>query len=293
MRATGLKKKPGKLEKMCAEMLESVQVALLQHQKEMESRQVPSGSIENSVFGKLERIRDEGLVTYRRYPYLNEFWSKRRAKNGKPFYNLLGKRDRTLVDDWQNSIPKIMSRLSGPLRESLAASGVYDLRVEVADDGLPTQAQEEAYRRFVRAEKQLCTKMVTALVRFYQFVREQSPRAFDWIKDIELPDKPNSRQLSRLLVGFGGMQVCRASAAGVSPLIFRWNPIWDEEHGLSVVMFDGEVVLMGPEAEETMYRFKSGKMPRVVSYEWGVKQMNKAEIKALRTLVSNFRKASG
>jgi hypothetical protein len=229
-------------------------------------------------------------LTFRVFPFLRQFGDPDpRAADGQSAFKHLEKEERQAVENWANSTAKLAAISNrGLVSDCLRSFGVFELGVAVPDDGLPTPAQEAAYQHFLAQEQEVCANVMDALIRYYHFARETMPQFFDWMDQEDLVEAPDATSFARL-ASFCGLHVGRGSAKGVAPLKFSWSPIWDDEHGLQTVLYRGQVIMIGPDADELLGDDPKGFLKeREDSGDWGPKQMTKSEKEALKAFVSAY-----
>ena len=235
------------------------------------------------------------MLTFRKFPFLLRFGDKDpRDADGQSSFKHLEADERQAVENWIDPSPKLAAICNrGLVTDCLHSFGVFELSVEAPEDGLPTAAQEAAYQQFLAREKEVCANLMDALIRYYHFERETASEAFDHLDEEDLVEAPDATSFAKLAT-FSGLQVCRASAKGVSALAFHFGPIWDDEHGLKTIMYRGQVLMMGPEADEFLTGDPKTFLKQSEEYgSWGDKQMTKSEKDALKEFVSNFEGPQG
>lgn len=130
------------------------------------------------------------------------------------------------------------------VHESLRSMGIFEVWLDTPSKESPTDPQVAAYQHFLAHEKEVCGNVVDALIRYYHVARRELP---DWF-DEEFPSAPDANQLAKV-VEFDGLTASRASANGVSALQWSWRPAWDEEHGLRMVVFRNQVIMLDQDIE--------------------------------------------
>ncbi|MEK7780040.1 MAG: hypothetical protein AAB370_00900 [Verrucomicrobiota bacterium] len=252
-----------------------------------------SVTLEIPVFGKVVRSDWRGLLMFRQFPFLRQFGeSDPRSADGQPCINHLDKKEREAVENWKNPTQKL-ARIcnNGCVSACLHSWGVFALKVESPDDGMPTSAQEIAYQEFVVNEEKVCATLMDALIRYYQLARQTQTEWFDWMDPEDLVENPDAITFAKL-ASLHGMTVCRSSAKGVSPLLFSWSPIWEEEHGFQTIMYNGQVIMMGTDACDLVAHVPNIFLKQNEEYGiWGINQMTKIEKDALDEFVSNLEPA--
>jgi hypothetical protein len=244
--------------------------------------------VNHSVFGKLVRTDRDSLLGFREFPHLREFGEPDAVYRRKPIIKYLNKKERKLVEGWRSPSLDLarICRNSG-VYSSLRSLGVFELSIGVPNDGLPSAAQEAAYRQFADEEKKVCARVVDAMMRYYKFLLKVMPEEFDWLDAESRPENPSVAEFARLCP-FDKMSVGRGVAKGVSPLGFSWHPIWDEEHGLGATVYQGQVIMIGADERREFLSDPKGFLKKNGKYVWGKKQMTKDEKEALATFAGSF-----
>ena len=176
---------------------------------------------------------NDKLFTLHRFSKLSAFKSKRKPS--------LEANERRWVDAWEDHLAELAKvvRKFG-VRAALHTKDVFEVYVQVKDDDGPSNEQATTYRNFVELEDVISDRVIDALIRYYHIAREEVPDAFE-------EDDPPVTNLSDLVkvVEFDCMTVRNGVVDGLCPIVLSWRPDWDEEHGLRVLVYDGQVVLIG------------------------------------------------
>jgi hypothetical protein len=244
--------------------------------------------INHSVFGKLFRTDWDRLLGFREFPHLREFGKPDAVHGGKPVIEYLDKSERKLVENWRTpSLDLALDCRNSRIYSSLRSLGVFEMSVDVPNGGLPTPPQEAAYRHFSDDEQKVCATVVDALMRYYKFLRQKMPGLFDWLDAERRPDNPSVAEFGRIC-RFDKLYVCRGEANGLSPLSLSWEPVWDEEHGLRTIVFQGQVIMIGADDAFEFLADPKAFVKQTGEYGWGKKQMTKKEKDTLTTFVANY-----
>ena len=244
--------------------------------------------INHPVFGKLVRKNAwDALLTFREFPHLRQFGRPDAVYGGKPVIEHLDKSERELVESWRTPSPEL-AEVSRKLtvRSALHELGVFDVGVDVPNNGLPTPPQEAAYRQFWDDEQKVCAAVVDALMRYYKFLRQTMPGAFAHLNAERRPDNPSVDELGRIC-RFDELIVCRGVANGVSPLLLSWDPVWEREHGMEAVVFQGQVIMVGSDSSEFL-SWPGEFVEQHEEYGWGKKQMTENEKNALTAFLASY-----
>jgi hypothetical protein len=239
---------------------------------------------EHPVFGRTVRTDATELLGFRKFPHLRQFVvSDARALKS------LNQKQRKLVENWSDPTPGLTAICrNGSIYSALRNLGVFELNVEVAADEFPTPPQEAAFLYFAAHEKKICSGVINALLRYYHFVRQEMPDAFDYLDDDEKPHKPNAAHFARL-IQFDGVTVCQGTANGMSPLLFGWDPVWDPEHKLQSLLFRDQVIMMDAEAYRLLGDKPRSFLKEIEKYGWNRQHMNEKEKLALEEFVKCFK----
>src|SRR5262249_6232142 len=147
--------------------------------------------------------------------------------------------------------------------------GVYEVSVAVPKSGGgPSDAQTAAYRHFLDHEEAVCGNVVDALLRYYRFAHQELP---DWFEGEDYPTDMSMEALPKY-VRFDGIRVSRHSAGGLSPMTLTWDPDWDLEHGLQMMLWRDQVIGIGSDIDAL---FEAPATNRADNFSglWGKKQM--------------------
>lgn len=224
-----------------------------------------SEPLKHPVLGLLVRDKFGERGTLRKFPFLPEFARSNEAPDDD---------DLPLLADWQRHIVKLMPRVRRfSLWGGLHRLGVFELYVDLErDDERPSAEQVAAFAEFVAREQEVCRNVVDALLRYYRIIRQYIPP----LADIELPDDPDAAALAGVLE-FDCMTVTRTAVAGATALRFAWRPAWDEEHGLGVLVYRGQVLMVGTDEVGFM---ESGPSDEWFNEAWNRSVMTPAEVAA-------------
>ncbi len=195
--------------------------------------------------------------------------------------------------DWVENWPQHIGELSRICRNStvhaaLQSLGVYEVSVAVPPNGgVPGEAQAAAYRHFLDHEEAVCRNVVEALLRYYRFARQELP---DWFEDEDYPEDISVAELPTY-VRFDGIRIPCGSSNGVSPITLAWDPDWDPEHGLQMILFRDQVLAIGSDLDsilEAPAAYLACDFPGM----WGRNQMTDMERQALQEFVQDWGSAS-
>jgi hypothetical protein len=222
---------------------------------------------QHPVFGRLVPDRwNQDLLTFRQFPFLRLFW---RSNAHESLRQLTGQQ-RVWVDNWPDyvaGIARIPARRNADVYAALGARGVYEVTVNPPrKGGVPNDAQASAFDYFLKNEESICRNVIDALQRYYNFARAQS---VEWFEG--LPSNPTVAQLAAT-IDFDGVFVCRFSANGMSAVRLAWDPLWDAEHGLQMVLYRDDVIAIGTDLDEPDALCR----PSLAGL-WGPQQMTLAE----------------
>lgn len=196
------------------------------------------------VLGRLipDQLGEE-LLFYRKFPAMKVFWHP----NSKKQLEDLEPKHRELVKKWDQQpgeLPQYSSNFD--VLAALQSLGVFEVgisQVEGSENDLPTAAQISAWEHFTQHEEQVCRNAQDAVVRYFRSVRAAEPELFDGEDDC--PEVVESIEDLVACVRFDGMNLNADSIAGVATISFGWDVDWDMEHGLQMLLFDGQVIAMG------------------------------------------------
>jgi Ankyrin repeats (3 copies) len=243
--------------------------------------------INHPVFAKLVRTARDELLTFREFPHLRLFGMAPAVYRGKPVIEHLDKSERKLVESWRTPSLKLAAICrKSMVYSSLRELGVFEMSVDVPNDGLPTPPQEAAYRHFSDDEQKVCANVVDALMRYYKSLRQEMPGAFKHLNAERRPDNPSVAELGRIC-RFDRLIVCRGVANGVSPLRFSWDPVWEQEHGLGTIVFQGQVIMIGSDTLGFLWN-PAEFVEQGEECGWGKKQMTEKEKDALTTFLASY-----
>jgi Domain of unknown function (DUF6985) len=208
--------------------------------------------IPHPILGQLvPEPKTQTLLAFRQFPYLRPFWHdepKRRLRRLRP-------QQREWVENWRDHAVELAHACrDGDVYAAAQSCGVFKLRVPVANDGVPSATQEEAIRFFAANEEQVCRRITDALGRYYQIAREEL--AIDGYDFDDYPEDPSLAELGQMF-SFESFEIVRCSADGVAPIWLSGEASWDLEHGLSIVVYRDQVVLIGAYEEATDFLLRS------------------------------------
>lgn len=218
--------------------------------------------VEHPVLGRLVGDKWGDHVTLRTFPFLPEFARSDRDPADE---------DLPLIANWERHIPQLAPRArESALRGGLHRQGVFEVYIGFGREGQPSPEQTATFAAFLAHERDVCHNVVRALLRYYRAIRQHLPR---W-EDIEFPDDPDAAALARVLA-FDSLTVSRTAVAGNCTLRFAWRPAWDEEHGLLVLVYRGEVLMIGTDEVSNMEGWPSDECFNSV---WNRSLMTPAEV---------------
>lgn len=180
------------------------------------------------------------------------------------------------LNDWQThmvDLSKIVRDFS--VRPFLHERRLFEVYITLpAGDRVltPTSAQTNAFRNFVTSEDRISQRVTNALFRYYQTAHDDAPDHFE-----DEAGVANSVAELHGKVEFDSLRVSRVEVDAQCPLEFCWSPAWDAEHGLTALMFDNEVILVGQ--DDIVDDATNGQFD--LSWIWKRSIMTPAEVTAL------------
>lgn len=237
-------------------------------------------TIRHEVFGTLVP-EGEGLLTFRRFPYMKPFW----YPDPDHEIGLLDEPERGWVRAWERSLGPLakVSRRSD-VHSALASLGVYEVRVSAVGGGEPSAAQVETYRRFMDREEVTCRNACDALLRYYRKIRSAYPELFRW------EGYPDARAADDLggCVSFDGVHILRSEVCGLCPMLLAWEPLWDQEHRLEMVLHADQVLAIGPQAGGSLLLLSLEDYLTASDLLWGPDDLNDSERSSLDEFVDGY-----
>lgn len=199
---------------------------------------------EHPILGRL--IPDqlgEDLMLFRKFPDMKIFWhpdSKKQLEDLEPQH-------RELVKQWDKQpgeLPQYCRNYD--VLAALQSLGVYEIGISQSQDaGLPapTDAQLTSWNHFIGNEQDICRRAQDAVVKYFNLIREADPELFK--DEDDCPESADTIEDLLACVRFDGMNLNPDSVDGMSTISFGWDVDWDMEHGLQMVLCDGQVIGMG------------------------------------------------
>ena len=200
----------------------------------------PRQHLMHPVLGHLVPDGFGGLMTFRRFEFMRLFWKKAEQDiaDFSPY-------ERVCIEKWEEyMLPLVRVHRRGGVSAMLRSKGVFEVNLDGKQTDSPTASQEAAYKFFLTNEEKICANVRDALLRYYHVARKELP---DWF-DKSYPDNPEITQLAEF-VDFGGFTVRDCLANGISPLLWSWRVRWDEEHGMGMILFRDQVIMMDQNAD--------------------------------------------
>ena len=241
-----------------------------------ESIPTPGQYVMHPVFGHLVPDESGGLMTFRRFEFMRLFW-KKAEQNIADF----GPYERICIEKWEEyMLPLVRVHRRGGVWDVLRSKGVFEVNLDREKTHTPTASQEAAYKLFLTNEEKICAHVTDALLRYYQVARKDLS---DWF-DESFPANPDIARLAEF-VDFDGFTVCDCSANGISPMRWSWRPQWDEEHGMGMITFRDQVIMMDQDVDcflESPAEFSKDSI-------WKREHMTNAEREALDEFIAGFK----
>jgi hypothetical protein len=133
------------------------------------------------------------------------------------------------------------------------ADGSARLIVEVPDDKNPTPPtaeQSQAFRYLLDNEARIAAIVLQAIFERYPEEKEEFADAYSDDGDVDeiLPDLDSPEGL-RSLMGLSSVFVLTVTRAGVAYVGFEFGCVWEEEHGLGVMLHQDRIVKIGQAAD--------------------------------------------
>ncbi len=202
-------------------------------------------SIDHPSLGLLVRDKFGDFVTLRKFPFLADFLGYRSDRSDEE--------DAALARDWKHNLEIIAPQVRRfGLRGELHRQAVFEVYVESGELESPSAAQVAGFEAFIANEERICNNAIDAILRFYRSMVTRFPRFFDLaIDEIVFPRDAKLQDMKPLLE-FDCLTLPRTSVGIVCPLRFSWSPAWDEEHGLTALVYDGQVLSVGTDEVESM-----------------------------------------
>jgi hypothetical protein len=238
-------------------------------------------AIQHPVVGLLVPDQwNRSLMAFRKFVAMERFW----YPDPEAAIALLTPQHQEWVRNWERHTAQLarVCRHSD-VHSALLSLGVYEVRFSVNHEGQISPEQANTFQAFFAYEEQVCGNAQDALLRYYQHLRAVMP---DWFDEGDDPDPQSIEELAPK-VGFDGIEIVYNSSHGLCPVTMGWDPFWDREHGLEMILYRNQVLeicaaslsllLLDPEDYLTA--------PDLV---WGVKQLTSAEREALKAFVSGY-----
>lgn len=199
---------------------------------------------EHPILGRLIPDQwDDDLMFFRKFPELKCFWHP----NSRKQLEDLEPQHRALVKKWDKQ-PGELAQICRNLDvlNALQSLGVYEVGVcvgEADQSQVPAVAQVRTWEEFVAHEAEISERICAAMLRYYVMLREQDPTMFEDEEDC--PASPETIEDLTRCVRFDGMNLSPESIPNLSTISFGWDVDWDLEHGLQMILHDGQVIAMG------------------------------------------------
>lgn len=128
-------------------------------------------------------------------------------------------------------------------QRELHRQGIFTIAILGDDDeeAEPSPEQRQALSYFTKNEQRICDRLLDAVLRYYEFQREQDP---EWFALQQCPDIETVDDLVPLLQ-FQECVILREHADGTALTGFLFSCDWDIEHGFGVCMHEDVVVNAG------------------------------------------------
>lgn len=164
------------------------------------------------------------------------------------------------------------------------APGAHEVGVAAGADGVPSPAQDETYRRFLDREEATCRNVCDALLRYDRSMRSRFPDGF---RGEAYPDGRSVEDLGPW-IAFDGIDILREESHGTCPVVLSWNPAWDQEHKLEMVLYKDQVLEIGSACAGSMLLLSPQDYLTAPDLAWGADDLNAAEREALREFLDGY-----
>ncbi len=197
--------------------------------------------IDHPVAGRLLPDQwGDSLMCFREISGLKVF----APKHAKEAFQNLDADERKLVESWRQTPKELVENCRDMgLYTGLRSLGVCEVGFEKTGDVLPSDEQIAALKYFQANEAAVCKNIANALLRYYQVARAADE---DWFDNNDCPAVQTVEELGPL-VTLDGVSFTRSSCEGQAVLMIAWDPEWDQEHGLNMVVWKDQVVGIGVE----------------------------------------------
>ncbi len=171
------------------------------------------------------------------------FWhpdSKKQLQDLEPKHRELVKK----WDEQPGELPQICRNFD--VLAALQSLGVYEVGLSPEDQEdatIPSEAQVASWEFFVANEQEICARSCDAILRYYIQLRRAEPEWFE--EEDDCPESPESIEDLTSCVRFDGMNLSPEVIPGLSSISFGWDVDWDMEHGLQMILHEGQVIAIG------------------------------------------------
>lgn len=182
----------------------------------------------------------DSLMCFRRISALKMF----APEHAKEVFEQLEPAERTLLESWRETPKELVENCRDMgLYTGLWSLGVCEVCFDKTAEATPSDEQIAALKYFQEHEESIGKNVANAMLRYYQIVRAADEGWFD------NNDCPPAKTLEELgpLVTLDGLTFTRNSCEGQAVIVVTWDPEWDPEHGLSMVVWKDQVVGIGVE----------------------------------------------
>ncbi|QDT32479.1 DUF6985 domain-containing protein [Thalassoglobus polymorphus] len=185
----------------------------------------------------------EDLMCFRKFSSMEIFWhpdSKKQLQDLEP-------KHRDLVKKWEQQpgeLPQICRNFD--VLAALQSLGVYEVGVSQSEEkeaAIPSPAQVTAWEIFIANEKEICERICDAILRYYLNLRKTEPQWFE--EEDDCPASPESIEDLTSCIRFDGMNLSPETIPGLSSISFGWEVDWDMEHGLQMILHEGQPIAIG------------------------------------------------
>jgi len=148
-----------------------------------------------------------------------------------------------LIENWAENIEKILPIYSQfDIIDNLRAMGVYETSANLEEGCTDlSSSQKKSISHYLLSEKRICENAFSALIRYISNLDKEEVYFYE-----ELPEKLTKDNIGKY-VKFDGVSFSTHVVEDHVLFQMAWRPDWDMEHGLNMLFYKEEVIMMGKE----------------------------------------------
>ena len=220
-------------------------------------------------------INYEGvMVTLRTFEHLSEL-------NDEVEFEGMDSNEVYLIENWRENIEKILPIYTQiDVINNLRAMGVYEISANLKEGRTDLSlSQKKSISHYLLSEERICENAFSALIRYFSNLDKEEVYFYE-----ELPEKLTKDNIGKY-VEFDGVSFSTDVVEDHVLFQMAWRPDWDIEHGLNMLFYKEEVIMMGKEEIRLMLDYPASFF---ANGTWSIGIMNDDEKLAFETVMNSL-----